>query len=151
MNELSNVLNGLETNNSIENCIFFNNTSSKAGGALYLFMPGDLTIVRCVFYKNIALDGSAIYYEEADQKTLFLKSNNFDQNVGENGAALYVGSSWAIIIESCNFTNNSLQQNITLGAIVFLENPGKLSIKFSRFENNFFGSVNISFIFVYFH
>ena len=151
MNELSNVLNGLEVNNSIENCIFFNNTSSKSGGALYLFLPGDLTIISCVFYKNIALYGSAIYYEEADQKTLFLNSNIFDQNVGENGAALYVGSSWAIIIENCNFTNNSLQQNISLGAMVFLDNPGKLSIKYSKFENNFFGSVNISFRFFYLH
>ena len=108
-------------------------------------MSCDLTILGCVFYENIASDGSAIYYEEADLKTLVLNSNVFAQNFAlENGAVLFVAFSSAIIIESCNFINNSIHENQkNLGAVVYLNNPGNLSIHYSNFENNLFGSVKI--------
>lgn len=132
-------MDGSSSNNSIEDCVFSNNTSTTAGGAIYLFKPGYLTIVRCTFYNNNALDGSAIYYEETDLlKTLTLNSISFDQNVAwENGAALFIDGSSKTIIEYCNFTNNSILQNDqNLGSVLFLNNPGNISITFSNFENN---------------
>ena len=129
---------GILTNNSIEDCVFLNNTSTSAGGAMYLFMPGDLTIIRCIFYNNNAQDGSGIYYEETNLKTLTLNSLSFYQNAAwENGAALFIGGSLKIIIENCNFTSNTIQPNSqNLGSVIFLNNPGNLSIINSIFKNN---------------
>lgn len=126
------------TNNLIEDCIFFNNTSTDYGGAIYLFLPGDLTITRCQFQSNNATDGSSIYYEETNQKTLILISISFDKNIAsENGAALYINGASQMIIENCNFTNNIIQPNKkNLGSVLFLDNPGNLSIASSNFESN---------------
>jgi len=101
-------------------------------------MPGDFAITRCIFSLNVALDGSAIYYEETNLKTLILNSNFFDQNIaGENGAAIYISGSSSVLIENCNFTENSIQQNQqNLGSVLFFNNPGNLSITDSNFENN---------------
>ena len=41
-----------------------NNTSINFGAALYLNLPGNLNISRCIFILNKASSGSAIYYEE---------------------------------------------------------------------------------------
>jgi len=126
------------TNNSISDCVFHNNTSTNAGGAMYLFMPGYLTIIRCSFYNNNAQEGSGIYYAETNMKTLTLNSLSFFQNVAwENGAALFIDGSIEIIIENCNFTNNIIQQNSqNMGSVIFLNNPGNLSIISSIFKNN---------------
>ena len=101
-------------------------------------MPGDFAITRCIFSLNVALDGSAIYYEETNLKTLILNSNSFDQNIaGENGAAVYISGSLSVLIENCNFKENSIQQNQqNLGSVLFFNNPGNLSITDSNFENN---------------
>jgi len=103
-----------------------------------LFLPGDLSIFRCIFYNNYALDGSAIYYEETSMKTLILNSTYFYQNVAwENGAALFISNSTTIIIENCNFIKNIIQQNILeMGSVLFLNNPGNLSITSSILEDN---------------
>ena len=124
--------------NTIENCTFVNITSTQEGGAIYLSLPGDLTITNCIFSQNTALDGSAIYYEETNLKTLILRSTFFYQNVaGENGAALFISGSSAIIIEKCNFFDNLINQNVqNLGSVLYLNNPGNISILYSDFERN---------------
>ena len=129
---------GSVSNNSIEDCFFINNTSTNDGGALYLFLPSDLTITGCYFSSNNALDGSAIYYEETNLKTLILNSSFFYQNVAwENGAALFISGSSTVIIENCNFTENSIQINEqNIGSVLYLNNPGNLSIISCNFEFN---------------
>lgn len=126
-------------NNSITDCLFLNNTSKSAGGAIYLFIPGDLTIARCVFKKNNALQGSALYYEESALKTLMLISCDFNENVAwDNGAALFIREALVITIENCRFNNNAIEkkEKDDLGSILFLNNPGNLTISFSNFEGN---------------
>jgi len=129
-------------NSSIEYCTFINNTLlNLAGAAIYLSLPGDLTITKCVFSRNIAPDGSAIYYEETNPKKLVLNSNSFDQNLAsDNGAALFISVSSTVIIENCNFMKNIIPTNLqnpqNLGSVLFLSNPGNLSIIYSKFENN---------------
>ena len=101
-------------------------------------LPGDLSIIRCVFSHNNALDGSAIYYEETNLKTLILNSVYFYQNVAiENGAGIYISDSSTVVLDNCNFMNNKIQQNQqNVGSILYLNNPGNLSITNSNFENN---------------
>jgi len=137
-NQIKSFLSGLETNNSIEDCKFINNTSTNLGGAIYLLNPSDLRITNCSFEKNNALDGSAIYYEESNLAELILNSSYFYQNFArENGAALYISGSIRAIIENCTFTTNSIQQNQqNLGSVIFLNNPGNLTIIYSNFEYN---------------
>ena len=116
-----------------------NNTSANEGGSIYLFLPGDLSINNCVFQQNAAIYGSSIYYEEHDQKILKMSSNNFIENVATgNGAALYIyDSSGNILVENCKFLTNSIMSNSeNLGSVLFLNNPGNISIINSSFENN---------------
>ena len=129
---------GEATQNLIEDCIFSNNTSDNAGGAIYLFMPGDLLITRCIFGKNYALDGSAIYYEEKDLKKLIVNSSLFYENIADsNGAALFIFRSSKAIIDKCNFSNNLIKPNLqNLGSVIFLNNPGDIWIINSQFMNN---------------
>ena len=137
-NQIKSFVSGLETNNSIKDCKFINNTSTNLGGAIYLLNPSDLRITNCSFEKNNALDGSAIYYEESNLAELTLNSSYFYQNFArENGAALYISGSIRAIIENCTFTLNSIQQNQqNLGSVIFLNNPGNLTIIYSNFEYN---------------
>lgn len=113
-----------------------------AGGAIYLFRPGDLTISRCIFNRNEASYGSALYYEESnDEKTLVLSSSTFHENFAlENGGALYIPVSFFIIIENCHFLNNKIQNDEnsqkSLGSVLFLNNPGNLSLNKSSFISN---------------
>ena len=62
---------GIETENLIEDCIFRNNTSANGGGALYLYLPGELYITRCIFQLNKASFGSAIYYQEQSNYIIY--------------------------------------------------------------------------------
>ena len=48
--------------NSIENCIFFNNTSDM-GGNIYGYFPGDLLFKNCTFFNNSARIASVAYFE----------------------------------------------------------------------------------------
>ena len=129
---------GIYKYNNITNCLFRNNTSARAGGAIYLISPGDLLIENCTFYGNNALDGSSIYYEETYHHTLILNNNSFYQNLaGENGAALYISFSMAIFLTNCTFFNNTVQENQkNLGSVLFLNNPGNSSIILNNFEKN---------------
>ena len=57
---------GVNRQNIISNCKFSN--ISSANGAIYLYFPSDLEISDCIFYRNSATTGAAIY--------LFLESTN---------------------------------------------------------------------------
>lgn len=109
-----------------------------AGGSIYLVLPGNLTIASSVFSLNNAQDGSALYYEETDEKTLILESTIFYLNIAyENGAALFVSISTYIIIANCSIIENLIQKNQTImGSVIFLNNPGNISITFSNFQSN---------------
>lgn len=126
-------------NNIIKNCIFFNNTSANEGGAIYLFLPGDLSIENCTFKQNSAISGSSIYYEEHDKKTFLLTLNVFVENVAyENGAGLYLyDCSGGTSIVNSTFSNNLIKENqAKTGSVIYLNRPGNVTIKNSIFQNN---------------
>jgi len=65
LNQLVNVLNNFQYNNTISNCQFRNNTSYQGeGGSIYMFLPGDIKIINSSFINNTAYYGASIYYEE---------------------------------------------------------------------------------------
>jgi len=59
--QLINVLDHAQYNNTISNCKFSNN-SSPQGGSIYMFLPGDISLINCTFLNNMG--AAAIYYEE---------------------------------------------------------------------------------------
>ena len=129
----------MPAHNTIKNCIFFNNTSADKGGAIYLFLPGDLSIDNCTFKQNSAVSGSSIYYEEHDIKTLKLTSNVFIENVAfENGAALYLyDCAGETSIVNSTFSNNLVEENPEkAGSVIYLNKPGNITIINSIFQNN---------------
>ena len=68
-----------------------------------------------------------------------LELNIFDMHIAsENGFVLHINNALAGIFISTNiFTNNSMMSKSQVaGSVVFLDNPGNITIIGSLFENN---------------
>ena len=91
----------------IDKCLFYNNDAFNYGGAIFLFNT-NLTISNSIFYENTALKGGAIYYD-ADQiySNLFLINNSFINNsaLSEGGAIKWTYNE--PIYNSTNFFNTN--------------------------------------------
>ena len=71
-----------------------------------------------------------------------LISNKFSQNSArENGLVLYISNcAGSLNIQSNSFVNNRYSILISTqnsGSVMYLSNPGNVSINFSNFENNY--------------
>ena len=145
--------------NSIENCIFFNNTSDM-GGNIYGYFPGDLLFKNCTFFNNSARIASVAYFEMESNyflifilflfffiamnssKLLTFENNTFICNYAfETAGVIFIsnGSTTSLI----NFTNDSFiknwmnsQKNTKYGSMLYLDNPGTIVIQFSYFSKN---------------
>lgn len=108
---------------------FNKNTSKNSGGAIYVLKNAPATITNTKFEENKAKWGGAI----ANYAKSNIKNSNFDKNVATyNGGAIYTGE--GITIEESNFTENKTQQGGGIYITKNATNPTKVSN--TSFEKN---------------
>ena len=94
-------------------CRFENNHAEARGGAIWVAGCKDaqsVSIENCTFTGNSCVNGGGVCWQDGGS-TLTVRHCSFDQNYASNGSAgtFYAtdGSVNTLIIEDCNFTNNS--------------------------------------------
>ena len=108
---------------------FNKNTSKNSGGAIYNHKDASVNITKAIFNENEAKWGGAI----ANYAKSNIKKSNFDKNVATyNGGAIYTGE--GITIEESNFTENQTLQ----GGGIYIDKNATNSTKVSNtsFEKN---------------
>lgn len=93
----------------IENCIFQNNNAHKGGSAVFSHFEGRATLRNCRFEGNVSV---ALNDERGSTVMLWgphghtIRNCEFINNRGINGAGIN-GLNAALLVEDCNFINNS--------------------------------------------
>ena len=93
----------------IIDCVFMDNNSTSLGGAVYLKMIGNISIIRGYFSNNFAYNGGAIISFASQSNSLLEISN-------------------------CVFIENN---STNFGGAIYMENYGNNTIINSKFSNNF--------------
>ena len=107
----------VKSNATLSECSFFDNVAAFSGGAVKLGIvdedetaPSDVIIRDCVFARNVAYEGGAVYVlPTTDQSTsLLLERCSFDRNVAtQSGGAIYNFEGGSPVISDCTFTSNT--------------------------------------------
>lgn len=90
----------------VNNCNFTNNVADEAGGAVNWRWWGAPNITDCLFEKNSAPKGGAIYLNKSSENTL-VSNCDFINNTADVGGAIYNNNSTDGIVSGCNFIENS--------------------------------------------
>ena len=128
----------------IENCVFEDNQTgtNTPGGALCL-KNGTTTVRGCIFVKNVANYGGAIWCDSA--QTLTLSSCLFYENTAsgdsrdnEAGGGLWLGNvgGTKATINNCTFTRNYLHNYDNNGIAIYNKSAFPLPITNTIFYNN---------------
>ncbi len=94
---------------NFENCIFNNNVADDGGSAIFSSFEGRTTVKNCKFDGNVSVADNT---ERGSTVMLWgpfaqvIQNSDFTNNRGINGAAIN-GLNAALLIEDCNFLNNS--------------------------------------------
>ena len=120
-------------------CIFVNNSTDNAGGALYLNLHatnGKLCLLdRCIFSNNYGYaNGGSVSLDAPENATVTVNECIFDQNqgvVGGGGLSIF-GASKSVLVSNSQFTNNTSSGG-NAGLRVFAQHLNVLGCKF---ENN---------------
>jgi parallel beta-helix repeat protein/predicted outer membrane repeat protein len=102
---------------TLSECTFFDNVAEFSGGAIQFgnvtqdeTSPSDVTLRDCVFARNVAYEGGALYVvPPTDQSTSpLLERCTFDRNVAtQSGGAIYNFDEGSPVITDCTFTSNT--------------------------------------------
>jgi len=114
-------------------CSFINNTSGDKGGAIALLGNSILSIYDCIFEKNHAKDGGAIYSE------MLVKSFNsmFIENSAENGGGAYFSNRGDFSGINNIFINNSASYGGAIyGKSIFTGYPAQFYLYHCTFDSN---------------
>ena len=87
----------------LKNVIFTNNFSLAPGGAIK--SAGNLEMDSCIFKNNTGTGGGAVYIKADSWKTNILNCN-FESNVADSGAVLFIDKSTEIYAYGNSFVNN---------------------------------------------
>lgn len=102
----------------LENSIICNNTASDGGG-IYITNESNATIKNCEFLNNSAdQDGGSLYCEEFDSLNI-INSSFIGNTSGGHGGGLYITEGRSLLMESCVINNNIAQQEAGGGIIVY--------------------------------
>ena len=89
----------------MNNCNFTNNIADEAGGAVN-WRRGAPNITDCLFEKNSAPKGGALYLNKSSEDS-FISNCDFINNTADVGGAIYNNNSTDGIVSGCNFIENS--------------------------------------------
>ncbi|MDO5859145.1 right-handed parallel beta-helix repeat-containing protein [Methanobrevibacter sp.] len=128
----------LGTNATIDNSQFVNNTANRGGAAFINGSDGD--IKNSNFTGNEAILGGAVYLNNED---ITVDGSDFTENAAIQGGAVYVGAANNRIINS-NFNNNNATYDLristskdlkTKGGAIYIDGENTV-IENSKFYNN---------------
>ena len=134
------------------NTTFLGNTVVR-GSILQAITNSSLAVSNCLFIKNMAMLGGAIYvdssisFEEAETKEnipiLFVKNCSFTGNIGRDSGAIYVRNNMLSEVSNCKFHQNhasletmSKRVIATKGGAILLISNFNTSVKNSVFIKN---------------
>jgi len=118
------------SNSLVINCTFINNSAGSSGGALSIVLGTGNQIINCTFTNNSALLGGAIRFSSV---TVVLEWCNFtDNSADEVGGGIFIQNSIANVISGI-FINNRAPLG---GAIYATSNADMVKISASTFNGN---------------
>ena len=125
---------------TIENCVF-DSCQSPQGGAIHVSSQGtNVKFTGCNFTNNVGKNsgsGGAAYIEASNCQFI---NCNFEKNSAAYGGAIQVASGGNLIIDGCNFTENTAQSWGYAGAINIVGDGETFTITNSKFKKNTGGS-----------
>ncbi len=106
---------------SISNCIFFNNTSTYAGGAVYFASPiKSFSIYNTTFGHNVAETYGGALYMIGSGANVHISDSSFQSNVAMGGGGtIYAYQIIDVLIERSDFSNNIADGLVGGGALYF--------------------------------
>ena len=122
---------------TIKNCLF-DNCQYQDGGAVHISSEGTNTkFNNCNFTNNVARNtrfGGAVYIEASDCQ---FNDCNFEKNTGQRGGgAIHVASGSNLIVDGCNFTENTADSWAIGGAISMVGDGQTCTVTNSKFRKN---------------
>ena len=149
----------------ITECIFIENNATTSAGAIYIDNFGNISIIHCNFFKNVAASAAAICLGSSETNSMFkiIDSVFIENNSPFLGGAIYMQNYGKTSINRSNFSNNFatsgaaiyflksnsdsmleildcafIENNSTMnGGAIYMRNSGNSSIMRSIFKNNF--------------
>ena len=105
----------LHTNSRIENCLFVSNTASNQGGVLQTYNGNNIVVCGCCFENNEAMQGGAVYVNNAASNTYTLDGccfkNNEATGTANAGGAIHCQGKGIMQINACVFEGNEAAGN----------------------------------------
>ena len=126
------------TDITVENCDFKQNTASDSGSHIYINeIVNNVNLIGNNFTSGNGISGVGSSVYVSGGTNIVITNNNFTNNTGRYGAALYVTGDISLVnIAENNFTNNTANDG---GALFIIFNNGlkqNIDINFNTFFNN---------------
>ena len=129
---------GATTNITVNRCIFRNNSTSGAGGAIEI-VDATLTINDSTFSSNTAVTGGAI--EIRGTGTLTVNNSTFTSNTAsDGGGAIFVAGGTATVNNNSIFTGNTVT-TLNGGGAIYTAAGTSLTVNDSTFTENIITAV----------